>query len=256
MIRLGLVGASGRSGSFVLEAIRGSSSVTLHAALVSAASPLRGQEVRGLHVCYSHDLEDLIGSDVVVEFSNPEVSTQVADFCGRNLIPLVVATTGHSTSQLERIKGSAGRIALCIAPNTSVGATVLAALAEQAKQALGSDFDVELLDLHHRMKKDAPSGTALAVLEPLIRDRELVYGRPGLRKPEQVGVVSLRGGDVAGEHTVYFLGDGERIEISHRVSSRAVFGRGAVVLAEKLLGRKAGIYSARDLIGVAAVPNG
>jgi 4-hydroxy-tetrahydrodipicolinate reductase len=149
---------------------------------------------------------------------------------------------------MSAIQSLAANIPIVIAPNTSLGAAAISVLSEVAKQMLGDSFDIEVLEIHHRAKKDAPSGTAKAIVEPLSGDAEVVFGRGGLRKPGEIGVVSLRGGDVAGEHTVYFLGQGERIELSHRVTSREVFGRGAVYLANKARSLQPGVYSARDLL--------
>ena len=113
----------------------------------------------------------------------------------------------------------------------------------------GAAFDVEVMEIHHRMKRDAPSGTARALVSAVMSEgQRAVFGREGLRQPDEVGVVSLRGGDVPGDHTVYFLGDGERLELSHKVSDRRVFGAGAVTLAERLIGKKAGLYSVRTLL--------
>lgn len=248
MIKVGVVGASGRSGARVVEAIGFRAETELHAAVVSGQSKFLNQTVPGTNVTYSGDIGSLAGSDVVIEFSNPEVSTEVALWCAEHGVPLVVATTGHSERELADVRASGARIPLALTPNTSLGAATLVALAESAKRLLGSGFDIELLDLHHRMKKDAPSGTAKAILEPLKGAGEVVFGREGLRSDGEIGVVALRGGDVAGEHTVFFLGNGERIEISHRVSTRAVFGAGAVTLAVLLLNVGPGVYSARDLL--------
>jgi 4-hydroxy-tetrahydrodipicolinate reductase len=250
MIRVAVVGASGRSGRFVIEALSEMPDMMLHAAVVSKSSPVLGQSVPGAEARYVSDLDAVHGANVVIEFTRPEVSVAITGVCERHGIPVVVATTGHSAQDARELHQSGSRIPVCIASNTSIGAAVLGVLAERARELLGDSFDVEVLDLHHRMKKDAPSGTARTLVNGLSRPDEVVFGRHGLRKSGEVGVVSLRGGDVAGEHTVYLLGEGERIEITHRVSSRAVFGRGALVLAKVLCGRPPGVYSARDLIGV------
>jgi len=250
MIRVAVVGASGRSGMFVVEALSEMPDMTLHAAVVSNSSAVLGQSVPGTEGRYVSDLEAVRGADVVVEFTRPAVSVAVTKVCEQLGIPVVVATTGHSAQEVSELHQSGSRIPLCIASNTSIGAAVLGILAERARDLLGNSFDIEVLDLHHRMKKDAPSGTARTLVSGLSCSDKVVFGRDGLRESGEVGVVSLRGGDAAGEHTVYFLGEGERIEVTHRVSNRAVFGRGALVLARVLCGRSPGVYSARDLIGV------
>jgi 4-hydroxy-tetrahydrodipicolinate reductase len=248
MIRVGVVGASGRSGSLVVEALSERAGVSLHAAVVSEQSTKLGLQVRETDVCYTAALESLIGADVVIEFSKPEASVLVAQWCAERDVPLLVATTGHSPEQLNEVRKCGSQTAIGITPNTSLGAATLISLAKMAKGILGEDFDIEVLDLHHRMKRDAPSGTAKAIVEPLAEGKGVIFGREGLRSSGEIGVVSIRGGDVAGEHTVYFLGDGERIEISHRVSSRAIFGRGAVAMAIALKGLPAGVYSAPQLL--------
>jgi 4-hydroxy-tetrahydrodipicolinate reductase len=250
MIRVGVVGASGRSGMFVVQTLRDMPGMILHAAVVSEGSPSLGQPVPGAHLCYLGSLDSLQGADVVIEFTRPAVSVAVAKACAQHRIPVVIATTGHSVGEMSELRQLGLLIPLCIASNTSIGAAVLGVLAERAQSLLGDGFDIEVLDLHHRMKKDAPSGTARTLIKGLADDSNVVFGREGQRRSAEVGVVSLRGGDVAGDHTVFFLGEGERIEITHRVSSRAVFGKGALVLARNLCGRSPGVYSARDLIGV------
>jgi 4-hydroxy-tetrahydrodipicolinate reductase len=204
--------------------------------------------VNNSQVCYSDDLATLGGADVVIDFSTPETSLAVVVWCAENRIPVLVGTTGHSPEHLKALRQQGRVIPIALTPNTSVGAAALVALTEYAKQILGSGFDIEVLEIHHRMKKDAPSGTARAIVGPIASSEQVVFGREGVRKEGEVGVVSLRGGDVCGDHTVYFLGHGERIELSHRVSSRAVFGEGAIRLATRLVSNSSGVYSARDLL--------
>ncbi|MFO0415756.1 MAG: 4-hydroxy-tetrahydrodipicolinate reductase [Pseudomonadota bacterium] len=248
MIRVGLVGASGRTGRYVVEALRGSKEAVLHSAIVSPGSPKLGSLVADTELYYSSEFSSLAGADVVIDFSNPATSVAVVEWCAAQGVPVLVATTGHSAEQVGLIKGLGSKVAVGLTPNTSVGAAALTSLVEKAKGLLGDGFDIEVLEIHHRMKKDAPSGTALSVVEPIADRERLVFGRPGTRREGEVGMVSLRGGDVVGDHTVYFLGHGERIEHSHRVSSREVFGSGAVRLAERLVMLPAGVYSARQLL--------
>jgi 4-hydroxy-tetrahydrodipicolinate reductase len=242
MIKVGVVGASGRTGRFVVEAVNARSDTELCAAVVSSGSKLLGSVVAGSGVKFADELNELSSADVVIEFSNPEASIGVAEFCCARSIPVLVATTGHSDEQRARLIELGRKGIIGLTPNTSVGAAALTELAARARELLGPNFDIEVLDIHHRMKKDAPSGTAKAIVKPLAQDSAIVFGREGLRQPGEVGVVALRGGDVVGDHTVYFLGDGERIELTHRVSTRAVFGHGAVTLGLRLLGRSPGIY--------------
>lgn len=248
MIRIGVVGASGRTGRYVVEALQHHQEAKLHAAVVSPGSASLRKRVPGSDLEYTANLDELIGSDVVVEFSNPETSARVAQWCADRGTPVLLATTGHSPDQNRLVAECAERTAIGVTPNTSVGAAVLTALAGEAKKLLGDSFDIEVLDVHHRMKKDAPSGTARAIVSSIASSGEVVFGRTGLRQSGEVGVVALRGGDVVGDHTVYFLGAGERIEVTHRVSTRGVFGLGAVSLAIKLSRLNKGLYSASQLM--------
>ena len=249
MIKVGVVGATGRTGRHVVEALRDGAECSIHAAIVSPQSSKIGSTVEGASVSYSGALQDLAGSDLVIEFSNPETSVEVVRWCVAAKVPVLVATTGHTEAQLAAIRSYAEQIPIAITPNTSVGAAALSMLAAHAKRILGPSFDIEVMEIHHKMKKDAPSGTARAVISAVEDGSSVVFGREGKREEGEIGVVSLRGGDVSGDHTVYFLGHGERIEISHRVSTREVFGRGAVTMALRLLGKAPGLYTPRDLLG-------
>jgi len=249
MIRVGVVGATGRTGRCVVQALQDRGDVMLQAAVVSAGSASLGLEVAGTSLRYTSELNALDGAHVVIEFTNPENSLRVAQWCAGHKVPVLIASTGHSTEQRRVLEICGLETAIGITPNTSLGAAVLTQLAVQAKQLLGHSFDIEVLDIHHRMKKDAPSGTARSVVEELSTgSQQVVFGREGQRNPGEIGVVALRGGDVVGDHTVFFLGNGERIEVTHRVSSRSVFGQGAAVLACKLLTMPKGLYSVQQLL--------
>ena len=249
MKKIGVVGATGRTGSKVIEALLLSKSCVLQAAIVSPTSTKLGTQVVGSEVLYSKDLEQLAGCNAVIEFSTPEVSLQVVEACARHSVPVTVATTSHTPEQVEQIVAFAQHIPVLVAPNTSLGAAVLALLVGQAAEILGAAFDLEVMEIHHRMKRDAPSGTARALVSAAIAPTQRpVFGREGQRQQDEVGVVSLRGGDLPGDHTAYFLGDGERLELSHKVHDRRVFGIGALTLAERLVGRKPGLYSVRSLL--------
>lgn len=248
MKKIAVLGASGRTGRYVVEALREHATCALCAGIVSPRSSRIGTIIEGTTARYSSDLRDLQGSDVVIDFSHPDVSVDAALYCASAGVPILIATTGHSPAQMARVRECAQQTAVGVAPNTSVGAAVMISIVEHAKRLLGSTFDIELLEIHHRMKRDAPSGTAKSLLSVLENDERVVFGREGLRESGEIGVVSLRGGDVVGDHTVYFLGNGERIELTHRVSTRAVFGQGAVRLAEALVAKPAGLYSVKDLL--------
>ena len=246
--RVAVVGAMGRTGKHVVEALRMHESAALHAAVVSERSVQLGLGVDDTDATYSDDLGAIAGADVVIEFTKPDVSMEVARRCAEHGIPVVVATTGHTTDQVRELEMLSDRIPLARVSNTSLGATALGLLAKQAQQLLGPSFDIEVLEIHHSRKKDAPSGTARTLAEGLVGPDMIVAGREQLRQADEVGVASLRGGDVAGDHTVYFLGAGERIEMTHRVSSRQIFGTGAVAMGIRLSERPNGMYVAKDLI--------
>ena len=249
MRRIAVVGASGRTGSKVVSALVSDAQSDLCAAIVSLSSKVLGQKVIGSSVLYSSDLEILQACDGVIDFSTPEVSARVAEVCVKYRKPLLVATTGHTSEQQETLEASARSIPLCIAANTSVGAIALAMAARYLKKLLGETFDVEVMEMHHRMKRDAPSGTAKEVLKGLSESSDqIVFGREKERRSGEVGVVSVRGGDVPGDHTVFFLGEGERLEVIHRAQNREIFGRGAVVLMCRLCDRPPGFYSAQELL--------
>lgn len=251
MNRIGVVGASGRTGRFVVNALGQSATSVLHAAVVSAESARLGVEVDGTGVRYTSDLSALLECDGVIDFSVPASSVRVAHLCAEHSKPLLVATTGHSIGEVKAIEEAARRAPVCVAPNTSLAATALKMAARYLQGILGSAFDVEVMEIHHRMKRDAPSGTALNVISALTSSKDaVVFGREGLRQPGEIGVVSLRGGDVPGDHTVYFLGEGERIELTQRAQNRSIFGVGAVVLVERLLSKPSGLYRAEDLLSV------
>lgn len=251
MNRIGLIGASGRTGCHVVDALAKSSTSVLHAAIVSAESSRLGQAVEGTALMYSSDLSILRECDGVIDFSVPSSSVRVAEVCSQYEKPLLVAATGHSSAEKRLIEATAERAPVCIAPNTSLAATALKMAARYLQGVLGPAFDIEVMEIHHRMKRDAPSGTALNVISALTDSTEsVIFGREGMRQPGEVGVVSLRGGDVPGDHTVYFLGDGERIELTQRAQNRGIFGSGAVVLIERLIAKPRGIYRAEDLLSL------
>lgn len=263
--KIGVVGATGKTGRRVVERVLSDKSLHLHVAIASPASPCLGTLVEGSDsCCYTSDIELLRSCDGVIDFSVPGCAERVAHVCAEHKIPLLLATTGLALDLKKDIEETCQKIPLCIASNTSLGATVVGILASQAAQLLGTDFDCEVVEMHHKMKRDAPSGTASMIIDQIIeadsgstiggkegeRTPPLspVFGREGLRKPREIGVVSLRGGDEPGEHTVYYFGASERIEISHKVKDRAVFAHGAVVLIKRLIGSAAGVYTPRTLL--------
>ena len=272
--RFAVFGITGRMGQSLLRALREGGAAdagAAHAAAgnskLSGALASSGSKSLGLDaalegtpsgVTITADIrEALKGADVAIEFSVGEVVVEHARACALSGVPLLVGTTGLPDSAREALRGMARDIPLLIAANTSVGLTVVAKLARMATAALGPEFDVEILEAHHRDKRDAPSGTARVLGDAVAeaRGRPLsdlaVYDRHGLDAPRQEGSIGfsvVRGGDIIGEHTVVFAAAGERVEISHRVSDRQIFARGALKAAAWLIGRPAGLYGMENVL--------
>ncbi len=236
-LRVGLLGASGRMGAAVQRAAdeRGDTIVR----------PLE----RG---AAAHELDAI---DVIVDFTSPAGFSAAVALARVARVPLVSGTTGLDAVDLRQLDELAQSVPALHAPNMSIGVAVLARIVQVALAALPAGFDVEIVETHHRRKKDAPSGTALALVEAARAGREQalreVRGRDGLanpREPDEIGVHAVRGGDVVGDHTVHLLGDGERLELTHRATDRLLFGRGALVAAHWLRGKPAGRYSMADVV--------
>jgi len=233
-------GATGAVGRTILEVIDSDE----HLSLAGEASSRRF-------------FEPDVDADVIVDFSHSELLERVVQFAGRRHIPLVTGTTALNERLRAQIHEVAETVAVCQAANFSIGVNLLVKLAEQATQALGEDFDVEILDAHHRRKLDAPSGTALWLGEAVAaaRGRKLVdlavndrSQHRRARSGSEIGFQAIRGGDVAGEHTVYFLADGERLELTHRAGDRRVFARGALLAARRIVDEPAGHVDFSELV--------
>lgn len=190
--------------------------------------------------------------DVLVDFSRPELTLQSLSFAVERGIPMLIGTTGLDADARAAIDDGARRIAICQAANFSVGVNLLLDLVARAAGGLPDSFDVEITEAHHRWKVDAPSGTALALGRAVAgargQDTAGAIRGDGGREPGEIGYQVVRGGDVAGEHAVLFLGDGERLEFTHRATDRAIFARGALHAARRLIGRPSGLYSMREII--------
>jgi 4-hydroxy-tetrahydrodipicolinate reductase len=269
-----IFGITGRMGQSLLRALREVSAESppfqLRGAVASPDSARLGQEcaAEGLPtgVKISADAAAVLkavggpGSGAVaVDFSLGSAVAAHAQLCAAAGVPLLVGTTGYDTAASAELERAAAKIAVLIAPNTSVGVAVLSQLAAQAALALGEGYDVEIAEAHHRSKRDAPSGTALSLGETIagVRGRSLselaVYDRHGLGGPREAGSIGfsvLRAGDIVGEHTVTFAGAGERLEITHRAHDRMTFARGALRAAAWLKGRPAGLYGMQDVLGI------
>ena len=255
-------GVTGRMGQSLVRALR-DSALRLSGALASPSSGRLGldaaQEGDPSGVRVTADPQTALTDAVVaLDFSTPLQLGARARACAARGVPLLVGTTGFDAETRALLEAAARAVPVLIAPNTSVGVAVLRQLVGLAAAALGEDFDAEVAEAHHRLKRDAPSGTALALAEAVAEARGAaladvaVYDRHGSsasRKPGSIGFSVIRAGDIVGEHTVTFAGDGERIELTHRATDRMVFARGAIRAAEWLIGRPAGVYGMHHVIG-------
>jgi 4-hydroxy-tetrahydrodipicolinate reductase len=195
---------------------------------------------------------------VVIDFTSAEASATHARICAQRGVPLVIGSTGFTPALKSEVVECARRIPLVMTPNMSVGVNVMFRTAAQLAQILGDGFDVEIVEAHHRMKKDAPSGTALRLAEDIASATGRVsssfrfarQGQLGERPSKEIGLQTLRGGDVVGEHTVFFFGEGERLELTHRATSRDQFARGAIRAARWLVSRPPGLYDMQDVLGL------
>ena len=228
-------------------------------ALVNCAPQHRGLELAG-KVDAGDDLAAIIGQgDVVIDFSSHAATVSVATLCAQNKKALVIGTTGHSDTDTFEIRRLAKEIPMVWASNFSTGVNTLFWLTRKAAEILGPDFDLEVVEMHHRLKKDAPSGTAKTLAEILAAVRKLKlneavrHGRAGIvgeRTQSEIGVHSIRGGDVVGDHTVIFANAGERVELTHKASSRDTFANGALRAAQWVVKQKPGIYDMQDVLGL------
>jgi 4-hydroxy-tetrahydrodipicolinate reductase len=265
-LRVAVAGVSGRMGRMLVEAVLAAPDCELAAALDVPASPALGQDAgayAGQHtgVLITSDLrEGLSKAQVLIDFTRPEGTLAHLAVCRALGVKAVIGTTGFSPAQKAEIAAQAQHIALMLAPNMSIGVNVMLKLLDQAARALNNGFDIEVIEAHHRHKVDAPSGTALQMGEVLAAalGRELkdcaVYARHGVtgeRDPSSIGFATIRGGDIVGEHTVLFAGTGERIEISHKSSSRVSYAQGSLRAARFLAGQARGLFDMNDVLGLA-----
>lgn len=255
-----IAGVSGRMGRALLEAVDADAQCTLAAALDRSGSELVGQDAGVLYGTLSGvKINDVLQGtpQALIDFTRPEATFAYLDRCTALNVPLVIGTTGFDDSGRERILGAAQKIPIVFAPNMSIGVNLLMKLAELAASVLNDGYDVEIIEAHHRHKIDAPSGTALGLGQAVARasgrklDECAVYGREGTtgeRRPDTIGFATVRGGDIVGEHTLLFAGIGERIELTHKASSRATFAQGALRAAKWLQGKAPGLYDMRDVL--------
>ncbi|MFA6616483.1 MAG: 4-hydroxy-tetrahydrodipicolinate reductase [Hydrogenophaga sp.] len=263
--RICIAGASGRMGRMLIDAVLASDDCVLSGALDAAGSLALGQDAgafagKTTGVAITADLAaGLRGSQCLIDFTRPEGTMAHLAACVEHGVGLVIGTTGFSDEQKASIAEAARRVPIVMAPNMSVGVNVTLKLLQMAARALSTGYDIEIIEAHHRHKVDAPSGTALkmgeVIAEALGRDLKdcAVYAREGVtgeRDPSSIGFATIRGGDIVGDHTVLFAGTGERIEISHKSSSRAGYAQGSLRAARFLAGQKTGLYDMLDVLGL------
>ncbi|MBS0447863.1 MAG: 4-hydroxy-tetrahydrodipicolinate reductase [Proteobacteria bacterium] len=264
-LRLAVAGASGRMGRMIIEAILETTDVALVGALDVAGSPACGQDAgaalgRALGVAIASDpAAALRDAQVLIDFTRPAGTLAHLEACRRLGVAIVIGTTGFDAAQKAEIGAHARHLPIMLAPNMSVGMNVVFGLLEVAARGLREGYDIEIIETHHRHKVDAPSGTALRMGEVIAAalGRDLaacaVYAREGVtgeRDPATIGFSAIRGGDVIGDHTVLFAGTGERIEITHRSSSRTTYAHGALRAARFVAGRAPGLYDMKDVLGL------
>ena len=265
VLNIAVAGASGRMGRMLVEAVMADPALRLSGALDVAGSPALGTDVtaalgQARNVVITSDLHaGLTGADVLIDFTRPEGTLAHLAVCRELGVRAVIGTTGFTPQQKAEVAAHAQHIAIVLAPNMSVGVNVMLVLLEAAARSLDDSFDIEVIEAHHRHKVDAPSGTALAMGEAVARGRGVDlaaqgvftrHGHTGERKRGSIGFATLRGGDIVGEHTVLFAGAGERIEISHKSSSRANYAEGSLRAARFVASRAPGLYGMADVLGL------
>lgn len=266
MIRAIVAGAAGRMGGRIIHMIRQSSDVELAAAFERPDHPSVGSDVGqvvglgNLGVKVARSLKEVIGlGEVIIDFTAPEATLENLKLASAAKLAVIIGTTGISGSLLDQVKTLAGSTRCVMSPNMSVGVNVMFKVAGEMAKVLGKDYDMEILEVHHRFKKDAPSGTAtrLAQILAAATNRDLddvaVYHRKGMigeRTSEEIGIQTWRAGDITGEHTILFGGIGERLELVHRAHNRDNFARGAVKAAAWVVRQPAGLYDMQDVLGL------
>lgn len=268
MIKAIVAGAAGRMGARIINVLAASEGIYLASALERKGHSLVGQDARTLAGLPSGKAPALITDDlnaaltaneVLIDFTIPEATLEHIKACTELGKAIVIGTTGFSREQLAEIDACAKKIPCMLSPNMSIGVNLCFKILAEIARTIGNDYDMEIVEAHHRLKKDAPSGTALKMAQIISQavDRNLdevgVYARKGMigeRSKKEIGIQTLRGGDIVGDHTVMFAGTGERIELTHRATSRDTFAAGAVRAAKWLVGKKPGLYDMQDVLGL------
>lgn len=265
-MRLIVAGAAGRMGCALIDLIARAPGVVLAAALERAGSAAVGQDAGIFAGCGSLGIEissdpltAALEADGIIDFSSPSGSVELAALAAQARLVHVIGTTGLSAEDRDKIEAASHHATIVQSGNMSLGVNLLASLVEMAAQTLGPEFDIEIVEMHHRMKVDAPSGTALLLGESAARGRKIALkdqavrsrdGHTGARPPGAIGFATLRGGTVVGDHAVIFAGPGERLELAHKAEDRTIFARGALRAALWARGRKPGLYSMADVLGL------
>ena len=265
-LKIGVVGAAGRMGRMLVRQAGESPDCAVAGATERPGSEAIGQDagilagIGEIGVAVGEDAAAMIaGVDAVIDFTAPEATVAHAELAAQAGASMVVGTTGLADSHMEALRRAARHVPVVVAPNMSAGVTLLMALVEQVARTLDDAYDIEILEMHHRHKVDAPSGTALGLGRAAAAGRKVDLdavarmareGHTGARPRGEIGFATLRGGDVVGDHTVVFAGEGERLELTHKASSRQVFAAGAVRAALWTKGQKPGLYSMRDVLGL------
>ncbi|MBV7481717.1 4-hydroxy-tetrahydrodipicolinate reductase [Bordetella sp. BOR01] len=263
-MRIAIAGAGGRMGRMLIEAVLNSPDLTLAAALDRAGAEAIGQDAgaflgRDTGVAITDQLDAVAGADCLIDFTRPEATLGHLQACVRHGTCMVIGTTGFDDNGRAAIEVAAQKIAIVFAPNMSVGVNATLKLLDVAARILNSGYDVEVFEAHHRNKIDAPSGTALKMGETIASAWDVAlpdvatwtrHGDTGVRKPGTIGFSVVRGGDIVGDHTAYFCGVGERIEITHRATSRATYAEGALRAARYLQGHRNGLFDMQAVLGL------
>lgn len=261
-----LHGAAGRMGIRILSLLLQNNKFRLLGAVERTGHPMAGKdagEIAGLEKTGVPITEKFpprpSKGTVCIDFSSPQAALETLKWAEEARVPVVIGTTGFSADQARRISAAAERLPVVFSPNMSIGVNVMFKILKESASVLGLDYDMEVIESHHRLKKDAPSGTALKIARILAEsigeklESVAVYHREGMigeRKKKEIGIQSIRAGDIVGEHTVYFAGPGERLEITHRATNRENFAQGALVAAAWVEGKPPGLYDMQAVLGL------
>ncbi len=240
-------------GRMILEAAGKDAQIEVSGIIEREDHPDLGKELCGVKI--NSNPEIIRECDVTIDFTNPETTINMINFNLKFNKPAVIGTTGLDEDKYDRLKEASKKIPIVYSPNMSLGVNLLFKLVEEVARILKSGYDVELIEAHHRFKKDAPSGTAKKIVEIIknVQNKsKVVYGREGMigERGDEIGVLAIRGGDIVGEHTVIFAGIGERIELTHRAHSRMTFAKGAIEAAKFVINQNPGLYNMMDVLGL------